>query len=154
MSNWEDYNKAFLTDCVRFILGKRLGSGISREVYVYKGNPAFVIKVATEADDRFQNVIEYNFWDETRLCSEIAKWIAPCARISPHGNWLIQQRTMPVSLAELKKRYKRVPVFLFDLKVDNWGKLPNGKIVCHDYGTHGAIQSMRTATKKADWWED
>lgn len=153
MLNWEDYNKGFLADGIRFILGERLGSGISREVYVYRGNSNFVIKVETECTDRFQNIIEYTFWDQSHGCKEISKWLAPCVRISPHGMWMIQERTMPVSLKELKRKYPRVPIFLSDLKDTNWGKLPNGRIVCHDYGTHGATQSMRTAWKKADWWD-
>ncbi|KKK94137.1 hypothetical protein LCGC14_2685850 [marine sediment metagenome] len=152
-ANWEDYNKAFLTDCLRFILGQRLGNGVSREVYVYRGNSAFVIKVETEATEMFQNVMEYKFWQDAQGCKEIMKWLAPCCRISPHGNYMIQERTMPVSLAELRRKYKRVPIFLSDLKDTNWGRLPNGRIVCHDYGTHLAASSMRTATRKADWWD-
>lgn len=151
--NWEDYNKAFLTDGVRFILGDRLGDGISREVYVYRGNTNFVIKVEVNATDLFQNIMEYRFFQDAQGCKELTKWLAPCVRISPHGNWMIQERTMPVGLPELKRKYKRVPIFLHDLKDTNWGKLPNGRIVCHDYGTHGAVPSMRATTKKAAWWD-
>ena len=152
-TQWESYNKSFLTDGIRFICGEELGHGISREVFVYLGNPDFVIKVEVNTTDRFQNVMEFNFWQDACDCSEIMKWIAPCVRISPHGNWLLQARTMPVSLAEIKRRHKRIPIWLTDSKVGNWGKLPNGKIVCHDYGTHLAVPSMRASTKKADWWE-
>ncbi len=153
MSNWEDYNKAFLTDGIRFILGQRLGNGISREVYVYRGNADFVIKVEVDATDLFQNIEEYRFWQDAQGCKEITRWLAPCVRISPHGNWMIQERTMPVTLKELKKKLPRIPVFLTDCKDTNWGRLGNGRIVCHDYGTHQATRSMRAATKKADWWD-
>ena len=153
MSQWEEYQKGFLTDCVRFILGERLGGGISREVYVYRGNTNFVIKVETEGGDLFQNVEEYRFWQDAQGCKEIKRWLAPCVRISPNGNWMIQERTMPVTLEELKKKLPRIPIFLTDCKDTNWGRLSNGKIVCHDYGTHLATSSMRTATKKADWWD-
>ena len=151
-TQWETYNKSFLTDGIRFMCGEELGSGISREVFVYLGNPEYVIKAEVNTTDRFQNVMEYNFWQDACGCNEILKWIAPCIRISPHGNWLLQARTMPVSHAEIKKRHKRIPVWLTDCKVTNWGKLPNGKIVCHDYGTHLAVPSMRATTKKANWW--
>ena len=153
-AHWEDYNKGFLTDGIRFLLGELLGEGISREVYTYGGNPNFVVKIEVTATGRFQNVMEYNFWQEAKGCNEIMKWIAPCIRISAHGNFLLQERTMPVTLAELQKRHKRIPIWLSDMKDTNWGRLPNGKIVCHDYGTHLAVPSMRTATKKAVWWED
>ena len=153
MSQWEDYQKGFLADGLRFILGQRLGNGISREVYVYRGNESFVIKVEVDATDLFQNVLEYRFWQDSQGCKELTKWLAPCIRISPHGNYMIQERTMPVSIAELRRKHKRVPIFLHDLKDTNWGRLGNGRIVCHDYGTHGAVQAMRAATKKAVWWD-
>ncbi len=153
MNQWEDYNKSFLTDGIRFMCGELLGDGISREVFVYRGNANFVVKVEINTTARFQNVMEYNFWQDAKGCSEIMKWIAPCVRISPYGNWMIQERTMPVTLAELRKRHKRIPVWLSDSKDTNWGRLPNGKIVCHDYGIHLAVPSMRAAMKKADWWE-
>ena len=154
MSNWEDYNKAFLTDSVRFLLGELLGEGISREVYVYAGNPDWVVKVEVHATSRFQNVMEYNFYQEIRWQKDLVKWIAPCERISPHGNWLLQRRTMPVTLAELKRAHPRVPVWLTDTKVGNWGRNAKGRIVCHDYGTHNAAGCMSKAMKKAGWWEE
>lgn len=150
---WEDYNKSFLCDGLRFICGEQLGNGINREVFIYRGNDKFVIKVETQASDRFQNVIEYNFYQQADGCKEIQRWLAPSIRISPHGNWMIQERTMPVTLEELKKKLPRIPIYLTDCKNTNWGRLPNGKIVCHDYGTHLAVRSMRTATHKADWWD-
>ncbi len=152
MSCWEDYNKAFLTDGIRFMLGDYLGKGMSREVYVYGINSQFVIKVETEATSRFQNVIEYNFWDENRYVKDVMKWIAPCAQISPHGNWMIQERTTPISIDELRRRVKKIPCWLSDSKDANWGRLPNGRIVCHDYGTHLAIQNMSHRLRKPIWW--
>lgn len=152
-NQWESYNKSFLCDGIRFLCGEMLGAGISREVFVYDNNDEFVIKVETEADYRFQNVTEYNFWNDVREWPEVLRWIAPCVRISPHGNYLMQERTYPVTLEELKKQLPKVPTYLSDLKVGNWGRLPNGKIVCHDYGTHVGTACMSTRIVKADWWE-
>lgn len=153
MSNWEDYNKGFLTDGIRFLIGKKLGEGVSREVYEYGGNPVeYVVKIETEGD-RFQNVVEYQFWQSVRDAPDMLRWIAPCARISPQGNYMIQERTTPITLGELRKRLPKVPVWCSDLKVSNWGRLPNGKIVCHDYGTHVAIGHASTRLRKADWWD-
>lgn len=150
---WEEYNKSFLSDGIRFICGEFLGRGLNREVFVYRGNDAFVIKVETNGTDYFQNVMEYNFWDEVRNAPDMLKWIAPCARISPHGNFLIQERTTPVTLKELNKKLPKVPAYLSDLKEKNWGKLGNGRIVCHDYGTHRAVAVCSKKMVKAHWWD-
>lgn len=133
--------------------GELLGSGCSREVFVYSGNEDFVVKVEVTATDMFQNVIEYSFWQDVRNHPDMSKWIAPCIRISPHGNFMIQARTTPVSFSELKRRIDKVPVWCADLKAGNWGKLSNGKIVCHDYGTHGAVAHTTQRLQKAHWWE-
>ncbi len=151
--HWEDYNKAFLTDGIRFLCGKLLGTGCSREVYEYGGNGEFVVKIEVNSSDMFQNVMEYNFWQDTRAHPSMQKWIAPCLRISPHGIYMIQERTTPVTLKELEKRIKKVPVWCADLKVSNWGKLPNGRIVCHDYGTHAAAGHASQRLQKAHWWD-
>ncbi len=153
MSNWEEYNKAFLTDGIRFLIGRKLGGGCTREVYVYAGNEDFVVKIETESSDMFQNVIEYDLWKDAQHHPDMRKWLAPCIRISPHGNYMIQERTMPVTLKELKKRIKMVPVWCADLKDANWGRLPNGRIVCHDYGTHGANRFTSQRLQKAHWWD-
>ena len=135
------------------MIGKELGSGMNREVYEYGGNPQFVVKIEVNPNGYFQNVMEYNFWDAVRDAPDMLKWIAPCVRISPHGNYLIQERTMPVTLKELQKKLPKVPTYLSDFKEPNWGRLPNGRIVCHDYGTHRAVGACSTKLVKAHWWD-
>lgn len=151
--DWSDYNKAFLTDGLRFLIGKKLGQGLNREVYEYAGNGEYVVKIETNANSYFQNVEEYNFWDAVRDAPTMLRWIAPCVRISPHGNFLIMERTTPVTLKVLEKKLPRVPFYMTDLKESNWGRLPNGKIVCHDYGTHRAVGACSTRLVKAHWWD-
>jgi len=151
-TRWEEYNKSFLCDGIRFMCGEKIGRGMSREVFVYDGNDEYVVKVEVYATSYFQNVMEYNFWDAVRRDPDKLKWIAPCNRISPHGNFLVQERTYPVTLAELKKKVPKVPVWAADLKESNWGKLPNGRIVCHDYGTHNAVGQVSNRLRKAQWW--
>jgi len=154
ITQWETYNKSFLCDGIRFMCGEQLGKGISREVFIYMRNQEYVVKIEVEARDIFQNVQEYMFWEDAKGCKDISRWLAPCIRISPHGNFMLQERTSPLTMKELNKKCPKIPIFLSDTKIGNWGRLPNGKIVCHDYGTHLAVQSMRRSPlKKADWWD-
>lgn len=153
--DWETYQRGFLAEGVRFLCGQFLGSGISRAVYEYGGNADYVVKVEIKDTGRFQNSVEWNMWHEVEgKCKQAERWLAPCIRISPNAIYMIQIRTMPLSLVEIKKKVPKVPIWLCDTKVGNWGRLPNGKIVCHDYGTHQTTQhGINGKMKKADWWE-
>ncbi len=153
IGGWEMYQRGFLAESVRFLTGKYLGKGISREVYEYGGNTEFVVKIEVEGNYIFQNAMEYNFWEECKIHKWAARWLAPCIRISANGNFMIQERTMPVTLTELEKKLPQIPVWLTDCKADNWGRLPNGKIVCHDYGTNLSMgNGLNRKMHKADWY--
>lgn len=154
MKEWEEYHKSFLTEALRFLTGEYLGEGINREVYEYGGNSDFVVKIETANNTRFQNIMEYNFWQECRDLKWALRWIAPCIRISPNGSFLLQERTMPVAIEELRKKLPKVPVWLTDCKASNWGRLPNGRIVCHDYGTNMSMVSGLTRKMWLAKWRD
>jgi hypothetical protein len=137
-----------LRDWMGSALGKRLGDGVGRKVFVYDLNPKFVIKVE---ESGFQNVVEHEIWRAVKETTW-AKWFAPVRHISGLGSILLMERTLPAP----RSRYPdRVPKFLGDLKYSNFGLL-QGRLVCHDYGTltnflagnHGA-EKMR----KAEWWD-
>lgn len=137
-----------LRDWMANALGKKLGGGIGRQVFVYDLNPQFVIKIEQSG---FQNVVEREIWLATKTTKH-AKWFAPVRRISGLGCILLMDRTLPAPRSSFPKK---MPDFLGDLKYSNFGML-RGKLVCHDYGTlcnflH-AVPS-RVKMSKAQWWD-
>lgn len=142
----ESLPPSILRDWMNCGLGKKIGTGIGRQVFVYDLNPQFVIKVE---ESGYQNVIEYELWNAVKD-TPYRKWFAPVRHMSGMGTILLMDRTLP---APRKAYPKRMPVFLGDYKYSNYGLL-NGKLVCHDYGsmicaTNGLSKKMR----KADWWD-
>lgn len=116
-----------------FILGKRLGDGLSREVFVFAYDPRYVVKV--EEKSNFQNVTEYMIW-EAVMNTEWAKWFAPVKSISPLGTTLIMRRAIQADDAPAKAKVifpKMLPDFLADSRMCNWGWL-DGRWVMVDYG--------------------
>lgn len=140
-------SKFFYRELRSVVRGDLLGEGTGRKVYVCKLNSHYVVKVE-EGGGSFQNVAEWDHWGWVQTVPAIARWLAPCEFISSSGAILIQRRVEPVRRAELPKR---IPAFLTDIKLENFGML-EGRVVCFDYGTMGA--SLRNAPKrlvKADW---
>lgn len=138
-------------DALTLLCGDLIGSGISRQTYECRTNADYVVKVQTDTE-RFQNQMEWLVWEAARWQPKLRRWFAPCASISDCGLWLLQARTEPVSLKELKRRVPRVPKCFTDLKADNWGRL-GSRLVCHDYGTIMVAQYGLTASmKRAEWW--
>jgi hypothetical protein len=137
-----------LRDWMSAALGKRLGDGIGRDVFVYELNPRLVIKIEKNG---FQNVIEWEIWRAIKNTAW-ARWFAPARHISGLGSVLIMERTVPAP----RSRYPaRVPKFLGDLKYSNFGLL-RGKLVCHDYGmlTNFLAGNHDSAKmQKAQWWD-
>lgn len=127
------------------VKGKRLGSGAGREVFVYDPDPTCVIKFEIGACS-FQNVTEWQTWQDFREAPKVARWLAPCIMISPCGSIMIQKRTSLIRREELPEK---VPGWATDTKVGNWGLL-DGKPVMHDYGI--VLQTLNDRPKKADWW--
>jgi hypothetical protein len=128
------------------LLGNRLGEGMSREVFELRTNPAYVIKIETRGQS-FQNAAEWETWNWVNG-GPLAKWFAPCEFISSCGVLLIQRKVAPLRDSELPAR---VPAFLCDLKIENFGLL-NGKFVCCDYGTvPSAIRLVAKRMHRAKW---
>lgn len=135
-----------LRDWMASALGKQVGSGIGRQVFVYDLNPHFVIKIEQTG---FQNAIEWEIWRSVSSTT-YARWFAPCRHISPCGMLLLMERTLP---AERSKYPKRMPMFLGDYKYSNYGLL-RGKLVCHDYGSMlAAHNGLSSKMRRADWWD-
>lgn len=138
-----------LRDWMGAALGKKLGGGIGRQVFVYDLYPNYAIKIEQSG---FQNVMEWEIWRAVKKIPGYARWFAPVHHVSGLGSILLMDRTLP---APRKAFPKVMPDFLGDLKYSNFGLL-RGRLVCHDYGTlvnflHGF--TGRITTRKADWWD-
>lgn len=152
MTAIQDVPNIMLQDMATLFAGQLIGSGITRNVYSYGINDDWVLKFEY-GEGYFQNTKEWLVWNYVRDVPNVSAWFAPCNHISSMGKWLIQRRTKPVTIDELRKELPRVPVFFTDLKVGNWGCIGK-RICCHDYGTSLITQDgVTTKTRKADWWE-
>lgn len=145
-----DFPTTLARDLINFCTGKRLGAGIDREVFDWPFDKTLVLKVETSG---FQNVREYEIWDEIKHQEKYAKNFAPCVWISPCGCYLLQKKTHAIP----KEDYpEKVPSFFFDTKYDNYGILvEEGKrrFVVHDYGSFSLCNGYNARQRKADWWE-
>jgi len=141
-------------DALTVMCGKQLGKGVSRVVYEF--NDDCVIKVefdATRESSMLQNAREAIVWREFEHWDKMKVWFAPVKFISRSGHWLVQAKTIPVTINELRREAPKVPSCFTDLKVKNWGRI-KGRIVCHDYGSLLLGQNKPENLKKAKWWED
>lgn len=130
------------------VCGTYLGGGRGRDVYVYRLDARFVLKIENAAGS-FQNVIEWETWDYAKEDHEARKWLAPCHEISQCGRILIQERA-DTNLAESAFPQK-VPVWITDLKRANWGRIGK-RLVCIDYGKMGCLLDFNRKLKRAEWW--
>lgn len=131
------------------MVGRELGSGVGRTVFESRLTPGHVIKVETPSWS-FQNVMEWETWQELEHAKGVAEWLTPCVAISPCGCVLVMERTEEPRREDYPAK---LPTFLTDTKRSNYGLL-NGRLVCHDYGltrlmTTGATKRLR----KVEWWD-
>jgi len=140
-------NKACFEEAFNLLCGEKLGSGIHRTVYECRIRPDLVVKVENDNYRVFANVMESKFWDDNQFSKAIAKWLAPVEFLSPDGRILLQRRVQPL-VAGLKNMPEKLPAFLTDIKLDNFGIL-DGNLVCVDYAF--TIQNVSTTMKKVTW---
>lgn len=144
-------SKTVTRDFMELFLGRKLGQGMSRSVYVCRQDEEHVLKIELSAG-RFQNVIEWEVW-ETVKETKYKKWFAPCVAISPCGTILIQKRAEQLP----KNQYpKKIPAFFRDIKYQNFGMI-NKQFVCLDYGT-AHIEALNRYLNgkliKASFWNE
>ncbi len=128
-------------------VGDIIGAGEFRIVYEHEHRDDLVLKFETTAQS-FQNITEWEFWNNNKGDKKVARWLAPCEFISPCGLILAMKRTTKPHLTDYPKR---MPEFLVDRKRANFGLL-NGRLVAHDYGLYSV--TVPTKRKKVDWWDD
>lgn len=129
------------------IVGENLGTGEFRRVYEHAHRDDLVLKFETNAQS-FQNIAEWEFWNDNKANKKIARWLAPCEFISNCGIILAMKKTTKPQLIDYPST---VPEFLTDLKRQNFGML-DGRLVTHDYGLYNTNVPLKR--KKAAWWGD
>lgn len=143
MNTADSFDKGVWRDAFGMIVGSFIGEGAYRKVYASCFDPTEVIKIEVEAG-HFANVKEWEIWNQVQY-GPLAKWFAPCYRISPNGILLSQARTTPASRKDMPKK---VPGFITDLKPMNWGWYKD-RVVCHDYGN--ILIGSGSKLKNANW---
>lgn len=130
------------------LCGQLLGTGVYRDVYVFKQYPEFVIKIERDMSiANFTNVSEWRNYIDLQNWKWFGRFLAPCEAISMDGQILIQYR---VSFKEKKKYPKKIPVYFTDVKIDNFGWIGR-KFVCCDYAFLLQPPKSKKPYKKAVW---
>lgn len=150
----DDY--CLLSDFFDFFCGKHIGSGESREVYEFRLDEKYVIKIDKMFEPggnnfTFSNVAEWEFYHNVKHHSpKIAEYLAPIMNISKCGKVMMMQKTTPIP--NKKVLPKKLPALFTDTKIENWGMIGN-KVVCHDYANHRAYAIGSNASLvDAKWW--
>lgn len=132
-----------------FMCGKQLGYGVYRNVFEFKFNKKYVIKVADSEQGRAVNLLEYRLWTEM-FATPLEKWFAGVVDVSEAGKYLIQERVEQLP----KEQYpEQIPYFFSDTKYSNFGYLKGKGFVCVDFGSFNIFRGVSTKMKKVDWWE-
>jgi len=126
----EELSGACLREFAYLMTGDQLGNGMSRVVVEHPFDASKVIKIENSAN-HFQNVMEWQIWDQYRFCKEVSRWLAPCHAISHSGTFLIMEKARDLLPQE---KPKQLPTFLTDHKLANYGMIGK-RVVCRDYGT-------------------
>lgn len=129
--------------------GQHLGSGLYRDVYVFKQDHKYVVKIERDmTTGAFANVTEWRNWINNKDWEAFSKWLAPCTSINETGQILIQRRVKRV-IDGMKIIYpEKIPSLFTDTKKFNFGLL-NGRLVCCDYSF---LVNCNFRMKKAKWW--
>jgi len=142
-----EYSQLIYDELVDLIAADHLGKGLSRDVFVYRLDPKYVIKF--EQPGYYQNITEFMAYKKL-MKTPAGKWLAPCQWISDNGHILMQTRTEPLGWEE---RPKKMPRFFCDFKITNYGTY-QGRVVCHDYGTNNfTLHGSKCVMRKASWWQ-
>ena len=134
------------------ILGEKLGSGVYRDVYIFKPDTTKVIKVAKDNPSaRAENLLAYKIYRKCICETPFEKWFAKIYDISDDGKYLVQERTEKFR----KDKYpEKIPHFFTDTKYDNFGYVKGKGLVCIDYGCISLYRAFTSRMSKAKWWEE
>lgn len=125
------------------LLGKYLGRGRFREVYVCGIDESLVVKVARDRDGCLHNGMEWeHYWDLHEI-EKVKPWLCPVERITDDHSILLMKRAETIQKHQLPKK---VPKFVTDLKPENLGWY-EGRPVVIDYAY--ILYDVKTKMKKA-----
>jgi len=130
----------------------KLGSGSTRSVYQLRENKNRVMKVCDEINAD-ANVIEWNIWCDFCKTKEGKRWLAKCYYTTDNRRVMIQEKLTVITDKNDPRLPKKIPRFLTDTKVTNWGVDKKGRVKCLDYGLVLVAQKNPWKLKKAKWWE-
>src|SRR5687768_12087626 len=131
--------------------GKKLGSGLYRDVYIFKPDDRYVVKIERNmGTGAFANATEWRNYINNRQWTQLGPWLAPCEAISNSGQILIQQRAVRIVDGGSKEYPSKIPSLLTDTKFFNFGWIGK-KFVCFDYSF---LLSCDFKMKKVKWWGD
>lgn len=145
MTNLYDYCAPLKNSILSVLVGERIGSGASRDVYALPHDKTLVMKVETSART-FHNQTEWLVWQEMKDWP-VSDWFAPCVEIDSYGNVLFQRRTEPFRsekefhAAVTRTRGGVIPKIFDDVHYGNFGML-DGRVACHDYGYHTIFEQI------------
>lgn len=110
--------------------GRAIGEGSTRRAFVSKHWPDRVVKVALYEQGQDENQIEFELWREAHW--RLRKHLARVYDVSDDGQYLLMQRTRPISVRQHRRLL--IPAVLdHDSHAGNFGRLPDKRIVMHDY---------------------
>lgn len=131
------------------ICGELIGKGLYRDVYVFKQNPDYVVKIERDmAIGNFANATEWRNYINNKEWKWLEQWLAPCELINLTGQILIQQR---VEHRPRKFYPTHVPACFTDLKLANFGFIGD-RFVCCDYSFLTFVMKSSKAMRYAKWW--
>lgn len=136
---------------IRKICGELIGTGAYRDVYIFKGDDDYVVKVERDmSNGNFANICEWRNYINNKDWNFLGKYLAECTHINQTGEILIQERVYHKD----KTLYpKKIPKYFTDLKTTNFGWTKKGKFVSCDYSFFVMLTNSKGGLlKNAKWW--
>lgn len=129
--------------------GELIGSGCHRDVYIFKHDDRWVIKIERDMSiANFANVCEWRNWVNHAPYKDFSKFLAPCLAIDETGRVLIQRRAKR-EIDGAKIVYPtHLPNWLTDTKKFNFGMIGK-QFVCVDYSF---LVPPAFRMRKAKYW--
>ena len=133
------------------LCGQVIGTGSTRNVYEYVGEPDWVIKAYHRpATPPSSNFIEWTICGAVKG-TQFEPLFGQCFAFSETGRFLVMEK-----LNDIPKGFQgarpRVPDWLHDLKVTAFGLNANGEVKCRDYGQVDIGATLGSAGTKPVFW--
>lgn len=128
--------------------GELLNWGVHRQVYVYRYDPRFVVKIEPDPSwGNFANASEWRNWVDNQDDQILGPFLCPIHSISETGQIMLMVRA---KFPPHDTYPPRVHSAFTDLKYANYGFIGK-RFVCVDYAYLLPIRGNRF--KRAKWWD-